>query len=75
MKDFLDQELTIGDTIVACVAHGKNSGASLVKGKVTGFTKQMVRAIIPGYASWMKAEERLISPDKVILYRENGPGT
>lgn len=71
MKDFLDQELKVGDKIVACVPHGKNSGASLVKGEVTGFTKKMIRAKLPGYASWMKAEERLIDPSKVTKINDS----
>ena len=66
MIDFLGQELNVGDNIVACVSHGKNSGATLVKGTVTGFTKEYVRGNIPGYVHWMKPEERLISPTKVI---------
>jgi subtilisin-like proprotein convertase family protein len=71
MKDFLDQELAIGEPIIACVPHGRNSGASLVKGEVIGFTKTMVRVRIPFYNLKM-TEERLISPSKVILHRENG---
>lgn len=67
MKDFLGNELNFGDKIVACVAHGKNSGASLVKGRVTGFTKQYLKAEVPSYNYQQSpVEERRICPSKVI---------
>lgn len=66
MKDFLGNELVIGDNIVASVSHGKNAGASLVKGKIVGFTAQYVKAELPRYWASFGDEERLISSNKVI---------
>ena len=67
MNDFLNKSLEIGDEIVACVPHGRNSGASLVKGIVIGFTNTMVRASIPSY-NVKEPENRLIHPKKIVRY-------
>lgn len=47
MKDFLDNVIEVGDTVVAAQGHGRNSGASLVKFVVDGFTPTMVKGTIP----------------------------
>lgn len=66
MKDFLGNELSIGDTVVAAVGHGRNSGASLVKFTITGFTKCFIKGYIPNYTEYISLTECKISPDKVI---------
>lgn len=68
MKDYLDNELNIGDNIIAVVSHGKNSGASFSKGTIVGFTNCFVKAIIPDYTGYISTITPItkISPDKVI---------
>lgn len=64
MKDFLGRELIIGDTIVACVPHGRNSGASLVKGTIVGFTEHFVKSQMSTYNGLN--DTRKIHPEKVL---------
>jgi len=66
MKDFLGNELNVGDKIVACVTHGRNAGATLVKGEVTGFTEKFVKTRIPTYNGYNPDEVTRISPEKVM---------
>lgn len=65
MKDFLGVELEVGDNIAACVSHGRNSGASLVRGKIIGFTNEFVKVHAPHYNTPNKYEYK-VSPSKVI---------
>lgn len=65
MKDFLKQELSVGDRIIACVTHGRNAGATLVKGVVVGFTEKFVKAELPSYNDSV-TELRKICPSKVV---------
>ena len=65
MKDFLGNQLEADDKVVCAVAHGRNAGASLVRGKVVRFTPQMVVVKCPEYYGG-KAEERRIDPNKII---------
>jgi hypothetical protein len=67
MKDFLGQDMNVGDLVVACVPHGRNSGASLVKGTVLGFTSHFVKVNIPDYND-KKVHARNISPEKLVKF-------
>lgn len=64
MKDFLGQELKVGDKIIIADSHGRNAGASLVKAKVTGFTPQMVK-FKKSYNGKPIKEESRCYPEKV----------
>lgn len=64
MKDFLGKELNIGDSIVACVPHGRNSGASLVEGTIVGFTEHYVKSKMTTYNGLNNT--RKIHPQKVL---------
>lgn len=69
MKDYMGKEISVGDTVVAAVKHGRNSGASLQKFVVTGFTEKFVKGVIPtytGYTAW-NGEESRIDPKKVLV--------
>lgn len=74
MKDFLDKEIKVGDMIVACVSHGRNSGASLTKFRVTGLTNSFVLGNIPDYngrlSEYPKFNQTRISPSKCIIIPE-----
>ena len=65
MQDFLGNELDVGDKLVVCATHGRNSGATLVKATVIGFTNQFVRVVGGSYKS-NRENEYKISPEKVI---------
>lgn len=64
MEDFLGKELNIGDSIVACVPHGRNSGASLVRGTIVGFTEHYVKSKMTTYSG--SNDTRKIHPEKVL---------
>ena len=64
MKDFLGQELQLGDDIVVAVAHGSNAGASLVQGKIRRFGKDTVYYVGGDYAGY-DVKERRVTPRKV----------
>lgn len=67
MKDFLGKELNIGDSVVVAVGHGRNSGASLVKGIVEGFTDKFVKIDMPDYTGYTgKFGKTKTSPRKVV---------
>jgi hypothetical protein len=66
MKDFLGNELYEGDEIIACVGHARNAGASLVKGRIVGFTDKFVKTRIPTYNGYDPGEDTRISPSKII---------
>ena len=42
MEDFLNQELRVGDRILAVAPHGRNSGGSFVRGVITKLTEKTV---------------------------------
>ena len=65
MKDFLDRELAVDDSVVIAQNHGKNSGASLVKGVVIGFTNTMIKVNARTHNQFGK-DYRLIDPNKVL---------
>ena len=68
MKDFVGNEISVGDFVVGCVAHGRNSGASLTKGHVTRITEKTVFFEAMGYTQATHTErERKIDPNKVIV--------
>jgi hypothetical protein len=68
MKDYLGNDIDVGDTIVCAVHHGRNSGASLVKCVVDGFTDKFVKAMIPDYTGHVGVfNSRMISPKKVVV--------
>lgn len=67
MKDFLGQELFVGDNVV-CLSHSRTS-SQLVKGTITKFTNSMLY-----YSYSRKYPENVvrISPNKVVKYSQNG---
>lgn len=81
MEDFLGNTINVGDTVVACVGHGRNSGASLVKFVVTGLTPKMVKGDIPDYTGRVSksAGQTRISADNCIVIQKgstsHGSGT
>jgi len=67
MKDFLQKDLEINDKVVACEGHGRNAGASLIKGIVIGFTEKFVRISVDSKITYYgNNTERLISPKKIV---------
>lgn len=67
MKDFLGNELNDGDNVVYASHHGRNSGASLKKGIVFGFTEHFVKLRIPRkHTINTPFDEFKISPEKVM---------
>lgn len=69
MKDYLGQELRMGDRIAAVVSHGKNAGASLSDGFISRMTEKTVFFEGPDYTG-RYVRERRISPAKVIKIEE-----
>lgn len=68
MNDFKGNEIHVGDTVIAAVRHGRNSGASLVEFVVTGFTKTWVLGVIPSYIGY--SGQGRISPDKIYVIKK-----
>jgi hypothetical protein len=68
MKDFLNNVIELGDTVVACVPHGRNSGASLSQFVVEGFTPKFVKGSIPNYVG--NDYPSLISPSKCVVIKK-----
>ena len=68
MKDFLGVDIEVGDTVIACVSHGKNSGATLVMFDVTRLTDKMVVGNIPKYHGCYVREDAKISPEKCFVH-------
>ena len=67
MKDFLGNELAIGDNVIAAISHGRNSGATLVKFTITGFTNKFVTGTIPDYTGYTgRFSQKKISPEKIV---------
>lgn len=64
MRCFLGRELVIGATVIVAVGHGRNAGADLAMGKVTGFTPQRVRVARQRGTATI---ERLVHPSKVAV--------
>jgi hypothetical protein len=65
MKDFLDQELAVGDSIVVAVNHGRNAGASLNKGTIKRFTPKRVEYEVDPLPRWGDGL-RQTCPSKVV---------
>jgi hypothetical protein len=63
--DLLGRKIEVDDDIVVAVPHGRNSGASLVVGKIIKFTPGFVHYVGPDYTGHVKRERR-VSPRKVI---------
>jgi hypothetical protein len=66
MKDFLDNEIKLGDRIVFAKDHGRNAGASLSHGQVADFTAKMVRIEYTD-DNWSTPRKILKDPSKVIV--------
>lgn len=43
MRDFLNQDLAIGDEVVIAINHGLSSGADLSTGIIVGFTPKRIK--------------------------------
>lgn len=71
MRDFLGNEIEINDTVVCAVGHGRNSGASLVKFVVTGFTKTFVNGEIPDYTGYVgQFSQTKVMPGKCVVIKK-----
>ena len=70
IKDFLGNELNIGDEVVA-LAHQRTS-STLYRGRISKFTKSMVVINTEGYDSdWRFSETMRVSPEKVVKISSN----
>lgn len=70
MKDFLNQEINIGDRVVT-IDYIKTS-SWFVKAKVVGFTEQMVKIEKEGeegYGPYPNAPYFLKMPDKIVVIK------
>lgn len=67
MKDYLDNDLHIGDKIVYCRATG--SGFDLIKTEVMGFSEKMVK--IPCEWNWRNKEYMTVAPHNCIIYSQS----
>lgn len=62
MRDYMDNELNVGDNILIATPHGHNSGASFTKGIITRFTTCFV---VFEYINRLGGEQKTL-PDKVV---------
>jgi hypothetical protein len=65
MKDFVGNELAVGDEIVAIVSHGRNAGGSFSRGRITRLTDSNVFFDGPDYAGY-DFRNRKVHPSKVL---------
>lgn len=65
MNDALNRPLTVGDEILAIVAHGRNSGGSFSRGKITRLTEHNVFFMGSDYSGYVH-RERKVDPSKVV---------
>lgn len=63
MKDFLENEICVGDRIVYCKYNKTN--ASLYKGTVEGITEKMVKIVYDNYGMRLST----VSPDKIVVIK------
>lgn len=68
MKDYLSNDLEIGNTVVFAQHHGRNSGASLNKGTIVGFTEKFVKIEVN---KQFGISQFKISPEKTMRINGN----
>lgn len=66
MRDFLGNEIHAGDRVVIATNHGRNSGATLISGKVVRFTKCFVVCHRKSRSGYSDGEYRT-DPKKLIV--------
>lgn len=66
MKDFVGNELQIGDKVVYC--RSRKSGMDMIKTVVVGFTEKMVK--VEKLQSWDDKDYTVVSASNCILYQE-----
>ena len=72
LLDFKGQLIEVGDTVIACVTHGRNSGASLVEFVVERITENYVFGKIPSYTGYIsKFSQTKITPKKVYVIEKS----
>ena len=65
MRDFVGNELAIGDEIIYC--RSRKNGMDMIKTKVVGFTDKMVK--VERLRSWGDKPYSLASPSNCVVYR------
>lgn len=65
MKDFVGNELRIGDEIVYC--RSRQNGMGMIQTKVVGFTEKMLK--VEKLYSWSDKDYAVVSPGNCVLYQ------
>lgn len=72
LRDFKNQIIEVGDTVIACVTHGRNSGASLVEFVVERMTENYVFGKIPSYTGYIGTfSQTKVTPSKVYVIEKS----
>lgn len=66
MKDFVGNELQIGDKVVYC--RRRKSGMDMIKTVVLGFTEKMVK--VEKLYSWSDKDYTVVAAGNCVLYQE-----
>jgi hypothetical protein len=70
MKDYMKNVLESGDMVIFAEHHGRNSGASLNKGTIVGFTEKFVKIEVQRPYGHLNNVIR-ISPEKTLKINGN----
>ena len=65
MRDFVGNELAIGDEVVYC--RSRKNGMDMIKAKVIGFTDKMVK--IDHRNSWTGKDYSIAAPGNCVIYK------
>lgn len=66
MKDFVGNELQIGDKVVYC--RSRKNGMDMIKTVVVGFTEKMVK--VEKLRSWDDKDYTVVASGNCVLYQE-----
>ena len=66
MKDFVGNELQIGDKVVYC--RSRKNGMDMIKTVVVGFTEKMVK--VEKLRSWDDKDYTVVASGNSVLYQE-----
>lgn len=66
MKDFVGNELQIGDKVVYC--RSRKNGMDMIKTVVVGFTEKMVK--VEKLHSWGDKDYTVVAASNCVLYQE-----
>lgn len=66
MKDFVGNELQIGDKVVYC--RSRKNGMDMIKTVVVGFTEKMVK--VEKLRSWDDKDYTVVAAGNCVLYQE-----